>query len=234
MKFEKNRVYLYLFMDKNLLSIGLTGSRCSGKDGIAKLFRQLGVSVFDADAIVKYILNYHHSMPESVRRAFGREYVFGEYINPIAFDTDDKFESLIDLVEFELFESYEKFRNKNKDKQYTIFHSSLIFEKNWTKKFDRVISVFTPKQERIQRYKILTNSNLQTIHSIFSREMNEIQKNQLSDFVVHNYQDAPDILKQVSNIDDKIVDYYLALNKKREVETTLFDAQSLHKNILTF
>ena len=221
-------------MDKNLLSIGLTGSRCSGKDGIAKLFRQLGVPVFDADAIIKYILNYRQSMPESVRKAFGREYTFGSYINPIAFDTDAKFESLIDLIEFELFEGYEKFRNKYKDKQYTIFHSSIIFEKNWSKKFDRVISVFSPKEDRIYRYKNLTGDNLQTIHAIFSREIDEIKKNQSSDFVIHNYTDAPDALKQVDNIDDSIIDYYLALNKKREIESSIFDSQSLCKNILSY
>jgi len=221
-------------MDKNLLSIGLTGSCCSGKDGIAKLFRQLGVPVFDADAIIKYILNYRQSMPESVRKAFGREYTFGSYINPIAFDTDAKFESLIDLIEFELFEGYEKFRNKYKDKQYTIFHSSIIFEKNWSKKFDRVISVFSPKEDRIYRYKNLTGDNLQTIHAIFSREIDEIKKNQSSDFVIHNYTDAPDVLKQVDNIDDSIIDYYLALNKKREIESSIFDSQSLCKNILSY
>ena len=142
------------------------------------------------------------------------------------------------MIEFELFEGYEKFRNKHKDKQYTIFHSSIIYEKNWSKKFDRVICVFTPKRDRINRYKSLTDDNLQTIHAIFSREMNEIQKNQSSDFIIHNYEDAPDILKQVSNIDDKIVDYYLekthSLVRKKEVESSLFDTQSLRKNILTF
>jgi dephospho-CoA kinase len=220
-------------MDKNLLNIALTGSRCSGKDGIAKLFRQLGVPVFDADAVIKYILNYRQSMPDSVRKAFGREYVFGEYINPIAFDTDDKFESLINIIEFEIFEAYERFRKKHKGKQYTIFHSSIVFEKNWSKKFDRVITVFTPKQERIERYKALTGDSLQTIHVIFSNEINEIQKNQSSDFIIHNYQEADNILKQVENIDGIIVDYYISINKKREVESSLFDTQT-HKNIYTF
>ena len=159
---------------------------------------------------------------------------FGSYINPIAFDTDAKFESLIDLIEFELFEGYEKFRNKYKDKQYTIFHSSIIFEKNWSKKFDRVISVFSTKEDRIYRYKNLTGDNLQTIHAIFSREIDEIKKNQSSDFVIHNYTDAPDVLKQVDNIDDSIIDYYLALNKKREIESSIFDSQSLCKNILSY
>ena len=173
-------------------------------------------------------------MPESVRKAFGREYVFGEYINPIAFDTDDKFESLIELVEFEIFESYSRFRKKYKDKQYTIFHSSLIFEKNWSKKFDRVITVFTPKQERIERYKALTGDSLQEIHAIFGREANEIQKNQSSDFIIHNYQEAADVLKQVQNIDNRIVDYYIELNKKRELESSPFYSQSLYKNILSY
>lgn len=234
MKFEKNRVYLHLFMKKNLLNIALTGSRYSGKDGIAKLFRQIGVPVFDADAIIKYILNYRQGIPDSVRKAFGREYVFDDYINPIAFDTDAKFENLINLIEFELFEAYEKFRNKHKNKQYTIFHSSLIFEKNWSKKFDRVICVFSPKEDRIYRYKKLTGDNLQTIHDIFGREIDEIKKNQNSDFVIHNYTDAPDIFKQVDNIDDNIVDYYLSLNKKQEDESTFFDSQSLSKNILSY
>ena len=170
-------------------------------------------------------------MPESVRKAFGEEYTFDSYINPLAFDTDDKFESLINLIEFELFEAYERFRNKHKDKQYTIFHSSLIFEKKWSNKFDRIINVFTPKQERIQRYKILTDANLQTIHAIFAREINEIDKNQSSDFIIHNYEDAPDILKQVSNIDDKIVDYFLSLKRTNK---SLFETNKHLNNILTF
>ncbi len=221
-------------MDKNLLNIGLTGGRLSGKNGVAKLFRQLGVPVFDADAVMKYLLNYRESMPQSVRKAFGPEYAFGEYINPIAFDTDEKFSTLIDLIEFELFEAYERFRNKHQDKQYTIFHSSIIYEKGWSNKFDRVISVFSPKEIRIERYKRETGDKLETIWTIFSKEMNETLKNQMSDFIIHNYEDAPDILKQIENIDTKIVDYYLALNKKKETESLLFDTTSIHKNIYTF
>jgi dephospho-CoA kinase len=224
-------------MNKNLLSIGLTGCRFSGKDVVSKLFRQLGVPVFDADVVVKYLLNYRDSMPESVRKAFGLEYVFGEYINPIAFDTDEKFSSLIDLIEFEVFESYDRFCKKHKDNQYTIFHSSIIHEKNWSKKFDRVICVFTPKDVRIERYKRETGDRLETIWSIFNKEMNETHKNQMSDFIIHNYEDAPDILKQVKNVDDKIVDVYLEkyyqLKRKIEVEKSDFDKQSIHKNIYT-
>jgi len=219
-------------MDKNLLNIGLTGSRFSGKNSIATLFRQLGVPVFDADAVMKYILNYRKSMPESVSKAFGREYAFGEYINPIAFDTDEKIEKLIDLIEFELFEAYDRFRNKNSESQYTIFHSSIIFEKNWNKKFDRVITVYSPKNERIERYRNSTGEKLEVIHSLFSKEINELHKNQSSDHIIHNYMDAPDILKQIENIDTKIVDFYITLNKKNNIDD--FSYQSSINNILTF
>lgn len=219
-------------MDKNLLNIGLTGSRYSGKSSVAKLFIQLGVPVFDADAIMKYILNYRKSMPESVRRAFGREYAFDEYINPFAFDTDEKFENLIDLIEFELFEAYDRFRKKHTDSQYTIFHSSIIFEKNWNKKFDRVITVYTPKNERIDRYRNITGDKLEVIHSLFSKEINEIHKNQSSDHIIHNYLNAPDILKQIESIDSKIVDFYLSVNKKNKNDD--FSYHGSINNILTF
>lgn len=232
-------------MDKNLLNIGLTGSRCSGKNGISKLFRQLGVPVFDADAVVKYLLNYRQNMTDSVRKAFGAEYAFQEYINPMAFDTDEKFSSLIDLIEFELFEAYDRFRKKHKDNQYTIFHSSIIYEKEWSKKFDRVISVFAPKDVRIERYKRETGDRLETIWTIFNKEMNEIVKNQMSDFIIHNYEDAPDVLKQVENIDTKIVDFQLSIKDKdikdlnwnvywEEKASDKKITQSIHKKIYTF
>jgi dephospho-CoA kinase len=214
-------------MDKSLLNIGLTGARSSGKDSVANLFKDIGIPVFDADAIIKYILNYRESMRLSVKKVFGDKYVFEDYINPLAFDSED-FSSLIDLLEFELFESYDRFRSeiKNEYKQYTIFKSSLIFEKNWQNRFDRVICVFSPKHERVLRMKSNVNA-----WDLLSNELNDTLRNGSSDYIIHNYSDAPSLRSQVNGIDTKITDYYLALSKKREVEDLIFNTHSLHKNI---
>lgn len=205
-----------------MLNIALTGNRFSGKDGVAKLFEKIKVSVFNADAILKYILNYRPDFVKVVKKNFGNNYIIGDYINPIAFDTDEKFNKLIDLVEFELFECYNRFKIKNSDKPYTIFHSSLVFERNYEKKFDNIISVFAKKDDRIYRCQLETGEKLEYIHSLLSKEMSENFKNKMSDYVIHNYKNAPDILNQIKKIDNKIVDDYLSINSRVDnISTTL-------------
>lgn len=207
------------------MNIALTGSRYSGKNGVAKLFRQIGIPVFDADAVVKYLLNYDQDIADSVLKKFGKEYVFDSYINPLAFDTDEKMSCLIDLVEFELFESYQKFRAKNSGQIYTIFHSSIIFEKDWWQKFDKIICVFSPQDVRIDRYIQDNGDKYEVAWNLFDKEMNDNRKNQISNFVIHNYPQAPDILKQIEQIDTEIVDEYL---KKKQIELE-YDLKNLKK-----
>lgn len=206
----------------NPFSIALTGPRYSGKTGVSKIFRSMGIPVFDADIVIKYILNYNEEITTQVKNFFGNSYVICDYINPIAFDNDEKFNSLIDLVEFDLFEAYYKFQKKNKKSVYTIFKSSLIFERNYQKKFNHTISVFSPKEERISRYSMRTGTTLEKAHSLFKGEMDEMRKNQLSDFIIHNYQGSEDIKKQIQLIDDKIVDKYFSINaNKTDMEDIL-------------
>lgn len=220
-----------MLLTKNL-TIALTGSRFSGKNGVCKLFKQIGVPVFDADAILKYLINYNGEVLKSVKKILGRDFVMDDYVNPIAFDTDDKFEKLLNIVEFELFESFNRFTTKHDNSQYVIFHSSLIFEKGWQNRFDKVINVFTPKEDRIFRYKIETDQKIESINKLFGRELNEIIKNKMSDYVIHNYQDAPNIVKQVNNIDSEIIELYLTNHKKSKISDISLDDYSHSKNIL--
>ena len=41
-----------------MLEIALTGCRYSGKTTIANKFKKIGVPVFDADTVLKFILNF--------------------------------------------------------------------------------------------------------------------------------------------------------------------------------
>ncbi len=228
-------LYLLSPMSDKRFNIGLTGSRKSGKDGVASLFKQLGVAVFDADAVLKYLLNYDPNTIKSVKDHFPPEFILSEeFINPIAFDTDEKFLKLIDLVQFELFEAYHRFREKTKGKHYTIFHSSLIFEKNIGQKFDYVINVYTPKEQRVYRYKQESGDTYGVAHNLFSRELSDICKNQKSDFIIHNYDAGPDILKQVTEIDSEIIKKYSIFKSKNRVDDDIFNSNGHLKNILTF
>lgn len=198
----------------NMLEVALTGNRYTGKSGIAKLFRQIGTPVFDADVVLKFILNYRTYIDDVVKKNIGNHVYSHGFLDSNKFVTDSDFDKLIDIVEFELFDAYDRFKAKHKDKAYVIFMSSLIFERGYHEKFDMVATVFSSYEERVYRCKIETDQNTAAIHKMFKNEMSDILKNKLSDFVLHNYESAPaDILVQVNNMDRDIVDRSIRKNR---------------------
>ena len=75
---------------------------------------------------------------------------------------------------------------------------------------DCSINVFAPKTERAERAKMVDSSVLTSyIFDLMSREIEDIDKNKIATYIIHNYEDATNIIKQVDNIDQQIIDKYL-------------------------
>ena len=199
-----------------MLKVGLSGNRYSGKNRIVNLFKQIGVPVFEADVILKFILSHNYELQAEIADRVGRIYFKDGLLNTEKVKTDGKFSSILDIVEPELYRTWERFLQKNNKAVYCIFHSSILFEKEWNKAMDINVTVFAPYADRIERCKFLTNKSVSSIYSLTKLEMDELDKNNLSDFVIHNYNnDSPfygDTLTQVNDIDKKIVDKFLKDN----------------------
>lgn len=193
-----------------MLSIGLTGNRMSGKTLVARSFSQAGVPVFDADLVLKYLLNYRPDITLSVLSNMGGEYLIGgDYIDLSKFDNDIKFNKLLDLVDFHINEAYSKFRSRHSNSQYTIFKCSWIFERKIQSRFDSIINVYATKDERILRYRIKNNTLLTDSYNLFKNEITDIYKNTNSNYIIHSYECSLNIFDQVSGIDNEIIDNYL-------------------------
>jgi dephospho-CoA kinase len=54
-----------------MLKVGLSGNRYAGKDAVSRLFEQIKIPVFDADIVLKFILNYNFEINYKIRGAFG-------------------------------------------------------------------------------------------------------------------------------------------------------------------
>jgi dephospho-CoA kinase len=199
-----------------MLKVGLSGNRYSGKNRIVNLFKQIGVPVFEADVILKFILSHNYELQAEIADRVGRKYFKDGLLNTEKVKTDGKFSSILDIVEPELYRTWERFIQKNNKAVYCIFHSSILFEKEWNKAMDINVTVFAPYADRIERCKFLTNKSVSSIYSLTKLEMDDLDKNNLSDFVIHNYNnDSPfygDTLTQVNDIDKKIVDKFLKDN----------------------
>ena len=198
-----------------MIKIGLTGNRYSGKDTIARLFEQIKVPVFNADVILKFILNFDINVNKDILDNYG-EYIFTgpeSMIDPKKIRSKKDFDRLVNFAEFELKRAYERFRLENKQSVYTIFHSSILFERGWEKDMDYTINVFVPKNVRSLRCEKITKQSTYKISELLKGEMNDLVKNNLSDYTIHNYANSSiafgDSCDQVNRIDQKIIDKYL-------------------------
>jgi dephospho-CoA kinase len=189
-----------------MLTIGLTGCRYSGKTSVGRMFNKIGVPVFNADVVMKFIINFKTNVSESIKSNIGTHVYTGSILDPNKFITTSSFDKLIDIIEFELFETWNKFKFKHKDSSYIIFESSILFERHYENKFDEIISVFAPKEDRVYRCKMNTDMKVEHIWNLFSKEMSEIEKNNKSNYVIHNYDNGPDVLTQINSLDLKIIE----------------------------
>lgn len=195
-----------------MIKVGLSGNRYSGKSRVANLFKQIGIPVFDADTVLRFILNYNWELLGEIKHELGSEIFQGDYLNFREIKNPEVFNNVLKLVEPDILRAYDRF-NKKQNSIYTIFHSSILFERGWDKNMDRSISIFSSHTDRISRCKQLTKMGLLVINDLSKTEMDTLEKNRLSDYTIHNYNDETsafgDTFNQVCKVDQKIIDTYL-------------------------
>jgi len=206
-----------------MITLGLSGSRYSGKDTTIQVFKRIGIPVFEADLILKFILNHNHELLGEVRRELGSDIFINHQLDFRAFKKST-FDKVLDIVQDDLFNAYAKFndRMERKGAIYTIFHSSLLFEREWDKQVDMTISVFAPEGDRLKRARYMTNEGLLKVRERMNTEMDALEKNEMADFIINNFNNGevvghiglqpeklPNLLKQVNQIDQKVIDEYL-------------------------
>lgn len=193
-----------------MIKIGLTGNRYAGKNKVCKAFEEISIPVFDADVVLRFIVNHELSVNNLIRKKLSDSYrVQSTYIDiPNFVKSKEDVDIVLNCAEFELFNAYERFCEKNKSSVYSIFKSSILFEKKWNQRFKFNINVFAPKMIRIERYQNIEYKKTSDVSFILRNEIDDLEKNNMADFVVHSYKEI-DINKQILNIDQSIIDEYL-------------------------
>jgi dephospho-CoA kinase len=163
----------------------------------------LGVPVFDADVILRFIINHKFYFLDSLKKDLGRDPMINGYIYPDLINDDRDFNILIDQVQVELFKSYDKYR-RLQTYPYTIFMSSLIFERRWNEKFDIVINTFAPNDDRAFRARSIQDLTYQEFFNSVKTEFSQFKKNELSTHVIHSYNGGGLVEESVSKIDRDI------------------------------
>lgn len=203
-----------------MITVGLSGNRYSGKKTVCTLFEKIGIPVFDADTVLKFILNYNQDVLSDIRKVLGNDAFYGHSLD-FRHLNKKQFESILSIVEADIFKAYTRFNKVHEAKGaiYTIFKSSVLFEYEWDKKVDLSINVFSPDTDRMKRCKYKTNMGLLIIRDKMKEEMESLEKSNLADYIIKNNNEdsigfdskspSANLLKQVNEIDQEIINEYI-------------------------
>ena len=198
--------------------IGLTGGIGSGKSTIAKVFENLGVPIFDADASAKHIMNTSSAIKEKLIETFGPEvYTLqnnhqGEvessslnrsFLSKIVFADPAKLELLNAIVHPITIKAAMDWAAAQ-TAPYVIKEAALFFESGSSLGTYKIIGVSAPKAVRIHRVMKRDNCTKEEVEKRMANQIEESLKMKLCDWVIIN-DDQQLVLPQVVALHQQIL-----------------------------
>ncbi|MEM6719035.1 MAG: dephospho-CoA kinase [Bacteroidota bacterium] len=188
--------------------VGLTGGIGSGKTTIAKMFHDLGVSIYIADIEAKKIMHTSKEIREELIAAFGEEaYIDGElnrsYLSKIVFNQPEELKKINAIVHPRVGQHFKDWHEARSKEPYIIKEVAILFENDSYKYCDEIITVVAPLEMRFERLLQRDQTTREAIQSRMNNQWSDAQKIALSDYVIHN-EDLEAAKAQVAKIHQEI------------------------------
>ena len=205
--------------------IGLTGGIGSGKSIVAKVFANMGVPVFDADATAKHIMNTSEEIKEKLIGAFGdevytstneivpesnvigtasKQFVLNKaYLSKIVFSDAHQLAILNSIVHPITIKAAMDWADAQTT-PYVIKEAALFFESGSSQGIHKIIGVSAPKSLRIHRVMKRDQCSKEDVEKRMLNQIDESLKMKLCDWVVVN-DDQQLLLPQVVALHEKII-----------------------------
>ncbi len=195
--------------------IGITGGIGSGKSTIAKVFANLGVPVFDADAAAKFLMNNNRIIKEKLIAAFGAEVYMNvneqtdaqvlnkAYLSKQVFDHPHQLALLNSIVHPITIQEAANWAAQQTS-PYVIKEAALFFESGSLTGVSKVIGVAAPKSLRIHRVMKRENCTKEAVEQRMKHQIDDSLKMKLCDWVITN-DDQQLVLPQVIAVHEKIL-----------------------------
>ncbi|MGB5228231.1 dephospho-CoA kinase [Eudoraea sp.] len=170
--------------------IGLTGGIGSGKTTVAKLFKELGVPVYNSDLRAKKLMKNSKEIRTAVMDLLGKDsYVLErlnkKYIADKVFNNKELLQKLNEIVHPAVRNDFLRWV-KSRKAAYVIQEAAILFENNSYSNFDKIILVKAPKQVRLERIIARDNGAKEEILARMENQWDDSKKMPLSDYIIEN------------------------------------------------
>ncbi len=191
-----------------MLKIALTGGPGSGKSTVARMFKELGAQVIDADEVAHAVEAPHQPAWQDLRGEFGPEFFREDgtldrtKLSRLVFQDPEVRHKLNAIVHPRVTREMARRLEELAARGVTLVmvEIPLLFETGLNKNYDLVIVVDTGEEEQIQRLTARDRRSAPEAAGIIQAQWPLSAKKARADFVVDNRGSEEDTLSQVKNL----------------------------------
>lgn len=175
------------------LEVGITGGIGSGKSLVSRIFRCLGIPVYDADSRAKNLMTTDGILVKQIKEEFGSLSYRTDgsldraYLSKTAFEHSGQLEKLNRMVHPRVALDYSKWMDTQQGCKYVLREAALLYEAGVYDSMSKMIVVSAPEDIRMKRVR---GRDLQRteedIKIIMKNQWPEEEKVKRADFVIYN------------------------------------------------
>ena len=194
-----------------MIKVGITGGIGVGKSFVANIIEKMGYPVFYSDKVAKALMNRDLELISLIKKEFGDDVyasnnlIKNKKLSSLAFRDNKALKNLNSLVHPFVKSNFKKWCVNQKSK-IVFKEAAILFESKSNIDLDRIICVSANKNIRIDRIIKRDNRSKEEILKIISNQMDQKEKEKLSDYVILNDEknsiilQLTDILKQLEKV----------------------------------
>jgi dephospho-CoA kinase len=190
------------------LAIGITGGIGSGKSTVCKIFKLLGVPVFEADLVAKTLVNSNTEIRNGLIQFFGKDIysrdgrINRKMLANLIFNDDLLMEKVNRLVHPVVRNEYLNWI-KQQNSAYIIHEAAILFESGFYEMTDYTILVSAPNELRIERVTHRDQITPEMVKSRMLKQWTDEEKRKLASFELVN-DNKKLLIPQILEIDKKL------------------------------
>lgn len=199
-----------------VLIIGLTGGIVSGKSTVARMFKDLGAKIVDADKLGHKVILPQGAAWKRIIKIFGKDIlqkdrtINREKLGKIVFANQNLLKKLNRITHPEIIKLIKKEISLAKDdskeeKKILIIDAALIYETKIDRLMDKIIVVYLDEEEQLER--LIKRNNLSEKEALqkIKSQIPLKEKIEIADYVIDNSNSLDKTKEQVETIWQELI-----------------------------
>jgi dephospho-CoA kinase len=178
-----------------MFMVGLTGGIASGKSLVARVFKDLGAHVIDADRIVHELLEPGQQACKEVVNHFGKDILLPNgaidrrKLGEIVFNDPEKRAWLNSCLHPKVFNAYTvqvQHLQRRQPDTLVILDAALLIETGYHRTMDRLVVVYADREQQIKRLSLRDAFTREQAMARITSQMPLTEKRAHADYVIDN------------------------------------------------